>query len=303
MYPNNANALVNIRNFVRDAQRLGSTGVLTTSWDDDGESIINQAWMGVLFGAAASWQAGESSIEEFERAYPRVFHGDTAGHVETAERRLIAAHELLKANGLVDASDYLFWLDPWTREGQFTAAKIRPIARQLRLLAEDAIEHVARARAAGALREPDALDAIELGARRMDLIGMKFQFTDEIVEMYGTAYAKTRDSAAARTVRWYELADISGINGRLQDLRDGYTLTRELYERAWRAENRPYWLQNVLAHYDLSTQLWVDRADRMWQARQLWARTRGLPPPSEIGIPEAAAGAATSRPSSAERAP
>jgi hypothetical protein len=158
---------------------------------------------------------------------------------------------------------------------------------------------VARARVSGATREPEVLDAMALGARRLDLIGLKFQFADEVVRLYDRAYATSRDSARSRSLQWYDLADITGINGRLQDLRDVYTLNRELYERAWRAENRPYWLQNVLARYDLATHLWLSRADQMTRARQQWARTRTLPAASEIGFPLPAIAPATARPSSA----
>jgi hypothetical protein len=285
LYPNYGIALPNIRDFARDAQRLGSTGLLTTTWDDFGEQLFAQTWMGVLFGAAAAWQPATADVDAFLAAYPRVFHGDTSGHVRAAEQRLLAAHDLLGRTGLSQNHEYLFWLDPWTPDGQLASARLLPVVRELRLRAEEAIEEVAAARAAGATREPEALDAIELGARRLDFLGMKFQFADEVTRIYARVYAISRDSAQQRTLQWYDLADITGINGRLQDLRDGYTLTRELHERAWRAENRPYWLQNVLARYDLSTQLWLQRADQMQRARQEWARTRRLPPASEIGIP------------------
>jgi hypothetical protein len=284
VYPNYDNALRNIRDFVAAGQRLGSTGMLNTSWDDDGEAIFAQTWMAVIMGGAAAWQHGAVDIDAFLRAYPRVFHGDTAGHVERAERRLSEAHVLLKTTGLGDASNYLFWLDPWSGEGRLASPKILPIARQLRLLAEEAIEHVAMARHSGATLEPAALDAIELGARRMDVIGMKFQFADQIARMYDRAYRTSRDSATAGTLRWYDLADVTGINGRLQDMRDMYTLTRELYEAAWLRENRPYWLQNVLARYDLATQTWLQRTDAMIQVRQQWARDKTMPAAAAIGF-------------------
>jgi hypothetical protein len=295
VYPNYSTALPNIRNFARDGQRLGATGILTTTWDDFGEQLFAQTWTGVLFGAAAGWQTGESSIEEFLRLYPRVFHGDSSAHVRLAEERLIAAHDLVASAGLSPNTEYLFWLDPWSVDGQLTSARLLPIARELRLLAEEAIEHVIVARRGGAQREPAALDAIELGARRMDLIGMKFQFADEAVRLYDRAYTTSRDSARQKTLQWYDLADITGINGRLQDLRDVYTLNRELYERAWLLENRPFWLQNVLARYDLATQLWLQRADRMQHARQRWARHRTLPPAAEIGFPVPAPDSAAAR--------
>jgi hypothetical protein len=299
LYPNYAIALPNIRDFARDAKRLGSTGLLTTTWDDFGEQLFAQTWTGVLFGAAAAWEPGEASVADFLRAYPRTFHGDTSGHVQAAEERLMAAHRLLAGAGVAQNHEYLFWVDPWSPDGQLAGAQLLPVARDLRLLAEEAIEHVARARVSGATREPEVLDAMALGARRLDLIGLKFQFADEVVRLYDRAYATSRDSARSRSLQWYDLADITGINGRLQDLRDVYTLNRELYERAWRAENRPYWLQNVLARYDLATQLWLSRADQMTRARQQWARTRTLPAASEIGFPLPTAAPATARPSSA----
>ncbi len=65
VYPNNNEALGNIRAFVRDGQKLGSTGMLNTVWNDDGEGIFDENWFGVLFGAAAGWQQGESSEAAF----------------------------------------------------------------------------------------------------------------------------------------------------------------------------------------------------------------------------------------------
>src|SRR6185503_17972085 len=112
VWPNYDAALPNIQGFIRDGQRFGSTGVLNTSWDDDGEAIFNQTWYGVLFGAAASWQPGESSIPEFQAAFGSVFHGDTTGAIDAAQRHLVAAHAALGRAKLGDASTALFWLDP-----------------------------------------------------------------------------------------------------------------------------------------------------------------------------------------------
>ncbi|AHG90566.1 Glycoside hydrolase, family 20, catalytic core [Gemmatirosa kalamazoonensis] len=285
VYPNNDVALQNIRAFVREGQKAGATGVLNTSWDDFGEGLFNQQWLGVIFGAAASWQAGDSDPAPALAAYARDFHGDTTGHVAEAERRLIAAHALLRTAGLGDASDRLFWVDPLSPEGQLVAARLLPVARDLRLAAEDAIEHVIAARRAGATREPDALDAIELGARRVDAIGLKFQLADDVQRIYARVYAMNRDTARARDLRWYDLADVTGINGRLQDLRDLFSQTRDLYEAAWLRENRPYWLRNVLARYDEATQLWVRRIDRLNDVRSRWARDHTMPPGDSLGIP------------------
>lgn len=294
VWPNFANALANIQGFVRDGQRLGATGVLNTTWDDDGEALFNDTWYAVLFGAAAGWQPGESSIEQFQRDFGRVFHGDTTGLIDQAQRQLIAAHTLLQKQGVGDANDYLFWLDPYSSDGVVTAQRIRPALHDLRVLAESALVAIDEARRRQpALRESDALDDMALGARRVDFIGMKFQFADEIAAMYARA-AAADTSREGRVNAGRELSDIAGVNGRMQDLRDGYTLTKALYEQAWGRENRPYWLGNVLARYDQATQLWLDRIDRITQARRDWNRTRRLPPADSLGIPTVSGGIAAS---------
>ena len=290
VYPNNDVALRNIQAFVRDGQRLGATGMLNTNWDDDGEGIFNQVWYGVLFGAAAAWQSGEASIPQFAASFGLQFHGDPSGRIDLAQLKLTQAQALLAKSGPGEATTQLYWLDPYTPEGQVAAQKMRGVARDVRVLAESALVLTAQARNAlrgkegqlGALRERDALDAVEMGARRIDFIGMKFELADEIVRHYAAAL----DSVAKRANPSHDLAEIaSQINSRTQDLRDGYVLGRELYERSWKAENRPYWLGNVTNRFDLAAQAWIRRIDQFNQVRAQYARTRRLPSLEELGLP------------------
>ena len=107
----------NIRGFVRDGQKLGSTGELNTVWNDDGEGIFDENWFGVLFGAAAGWQAGESSEDAFTDSYGLAFHRDSTGKISQAQRELMAAHALFAKAELGDAKDSYFWVDPFSRGG------------------------------------------------------------------------------------------------------------------------------------------------------------------------------------------
>jgi len=281
-YPDNNTALKNIQGFVRDGQKLGASGMLNTSWGDDGEEIFNQTWYGVLFGAAASWQKGESSIPDYQRSFGVQFHGDTTGKIDAAQVHLMAAHAALSKAGAGNGHDFLYWVDPYSPEGMELGKKVRIAAPELRVHAESASVLIAQARRLQPqLREQDALDAMDMGARRLDLIGMKFQFAEEMVK----AYAAAADPARTTPVTWIDLADISGINGRLQSMREAYVLGRELYEKSWRAENRPYWIHNVLARYDSAIQLWWNRSQMADAARREFSRTRKVPPPERMGIP------------------
>ena len=284
VYPDSNIGLVNIQHFVRDGQRLGAKGMLNTVWNDDGEGIFDEDWYGVLFGAAASWQPGESSVPQFQGSYGAVFHGDLSGKVDQAQAQVMAAQKLLTDNGFRSgASNALFWEDPWSPPGQEDSAKLLPILKELRLDAENAITLIDQARAANPLREQETLDALALGARRIDFIGMKFQFADEIAHAYADAYSQQDVTPHARVVS--DLAQISNANGRCQDLRDGYTLTRELFQEAWLRDNRPYWLQNVLAQYDMGIQLWITRSREFDSLRAQFSKTHKLPKAEEIGVP------------------
>ena len=291
LYPNNNEALGNIRAFVRDGQKLGSKGMLNTVWNDDGEGLFDQDWFGVLFGATASWQPGEANEAAFSSSYGLAFHGDSTGKIDQAQQALMAAHALLKSTGLGDARDSYFWVDPFSPPGQLLAARFRPIESQLRLDAERAITLLAEARAAGKLENPEAPDALELGARRIDFVGLKFQAADDCVSLYdqARALAATGDKAKFGEVSNL-LHTIGSNNGRMQDIRDGYTLLGELYKQAWLRDNRLYWLQTNLDRYDQSAQTWIARSDK-WQTTviQQWHDSHTLPSAEEAGLPAAGA--------------
>jgi hypothetical protein len=136
------------------------------------------------------------------------------------------------------------------------------------------------------LRETAAIDALELGARRMDFIGLKFQLTEEIAEGYQRAYAmqNTKDRKQRMDVS-RELSDINGVNGRIRDIIDTYSLLRDLYEQAWYRSNRAYALRPVLEHYDYAVGVWEARSERVRSAQRQWTDTHTLPPATDLGLP------------------
>jgi hexosaminidase len=309
VYPNNTSALLNIQRFTADGQRLGSTGQLNTIWNDDGEGLFNQDWYGILFGAAAAWQKGESSIPTFEDSYAQVFHGDATGDLNEAQKEMMLAHAVLKDQAKEgDGGNSIFWLDPMSKDGLRIGTAVLPFAHDLRLHAERALTLISQARAAApalaadanasslppeaypsaptSLREADAIDALELGARRMDLIGLKFQLSNEIAEIYQRAYAlqNTTDKEQRDEVS-RDLSDINGVNGRLHDIIDGYSLMRDLYQQAWYRSNRAYGLRPVLEHYDYTIGIWYERSDKLRSAQRQWSDTHTLPSAADLGLP------------------
>jgi hypothetical protein len=285
VYPNYQQGLSNIQQFTSQGQQLGATGQLNTIWNDDGETLADNNWYGILFGAEAAWHKGEAAIPDFETSYGANFHGDLTGKIDQAQKELMLASQLLSDPPLkAGESDAIFWVDPWSGRGQRDAALIRPVATQIRLHAERAIVLVAEARnASPALRETDALDALDLGARRVDFIGRKFQISDEIAIRYAAALelqnsSKTEDRAEATR----QLAE---IRWRMRDMSENYALLRDLYQAAWLKSNRAYFLSNNLVPYDSAVQLWHQRIDQVKEAGGQWLDAGDLPPASSLGIP------------------
>ncbi len=305
VYPNYNNGLSNIQVFTAEGQNAGATGQLNTLWNDDGEALASNDWYGILFGAAAAWQRGESSIPQFQQSYGQVFHGDMTGKLNQAQQEIMAAHDLLKQSALKsDGSDLLFWSDPFAKDNQKNVTNVRPVLHDLRMHAEKALDLIAQARAAypateltvysptnqlpsnpTTLRETDAIDALELGARRLDFIGLKFQLADEMSQAYTRALSdsiSTDKTVRSQTSR--ELGDINGVNGRIQDIKDGYSLIRDLYQQLWLRTNRPYGLRPVLEHYDYTIGLWLARMDKARTAQRTWDNSRSLPSATDTGL-------------------
>jgi len=285
VYPAAKTALWNIQGFIRDGQRLGSTGALTTVWNDDGEGLFNMDWYGVLFGAVAAWQPGESSIADYQDAYGQVFHLDPTGKINEAEKELMAAQEALAGAKTGLNSDNVFWIDPWSAQGQDVSAKIQPVAQDLRIHAERAIVLLAQVRQSDpGLRETDALIAMDLGARRLDLIGLKFELAQEIASSYAQALAQQHDKTK-NTVTGNLLEEISSNNGRCQDLRDAFSAIKGEYSQVWMSENRPYWLNNVTVRYDLEIEKWERRGNLFQTGIRDWQNGKDLPSPASLGLP------------------
>jgi hypothetical protein len=280
IWPDLDSAFVNIRNFVRDGQKHQAIGTLNTTWNDDGESLVDMAWPALVFGAAASWQAGESNLDDFKNSYDWAFYRNPEDRTfaEVLEN-LDRANSLLGALKLDNASNELFWSDPFSQAGANMAAQALPAAHDLRVSAERAAESLMLNRSKARLHS-EALDDMLLAASHLDTLGLKIQFTSEISRFYWDAYQNQTDRTRAQN----DLDEIVDINGRLQSLRDAITQLREMYAEGWGRENHRYWLDNVLIRYaNLAAEVQakivaVQAAERQYQS----ANT--LPPPEQLGF-------------------
>jgi hypothetical protein len=280
VWPNLDAGFVNIRNFVRDGQKLGAMGMLNTTWNDDGESLYAMAWPTLIFGAAAAWQPGESDVDQFKDAYDWAFYRnprDTA--FRDAINNLDRGHQALAKLHVETETDDLFWIDPFTPEGAKTMQKLAPAAPEMRLGAEHALESLYRDRAQAHANQ-DTLADMTLAAWRWDALGIKAEFTQEINNFYWDAFQNQTDADRVGN----DLEEITSINARLEDLRDATTRLSQMYREAWLREYSPYWLANVLVRYDTLAREFQAKIVAVRQARRQYDATKTLAQPQELGF-------------------
>jgi hexosaminidase len=280
LWPDLDAGYVNIRNFVRDGQHLGAMGMLNTTWNDDGEAIYGMAWPTLVYGAAAGWQSGESSIDQFKNAYDWAFYrnGNDATFRDALEN-LDHGHQALAKAKIENETDDLFWIDPFTPEGAKIMQKLTAAAPEMRLGAEHALESLHRNRAK-AHSNQDTLADMTLAAWRWDALGMKAEFTQEINKFYWDAFLNPADEERVGS----DLEEITSINARLEDLRDATTRLSEMYREAYLREYGPYWLDNVLVRYDDLAREFQKKIIAVRQARRQYDATKTLTQPQELGF-------------------
>ncbi len=279
LWPNLDVGYVNIRNFVRDGQKLGAIGMLNTTWNDDGEAIYGMAWPTLVFGAAAGWQAGESDVDQFKNSYDWAFYRNGDATFRDALENLDRGHQVLAAIKVDTETDDLFWADPFTPGGAALMQKILPAARDMRLGAEHALESLYRSRDKAHANQSTLADVM-LGAWRWDALGMKAQFTQEISHFYWDAFQNQTDAERVGN----DLEEITAINARLEDLRDMTTRLSEMYRQAWLREYNPFWLDNVLVRYQMLAREFQSKIVAVRQARRQYEATKSLTPPQDLGF-------------------
>jgi hypothetical protein len=268
IFPDYKVALANIRQFVNDGKELGATGVLNTTWMDDGESMVNFTWYGLSYGAAHSWQKTVDD-QQFNDSWDWTFYRADDHHFVGEVKSLSGIHDMLRQAIHTDGNDSLTWRDPLTPEGQAFYLRLEPAAHQIRLTSEDVIDdlltnsHLAR-------RHADLLGYTEFAARRFDFLGQKALYVKYIADLYSQAQAQSTQRDAVHH-------DLGRIHELVEDMGHQTTLLRGMYQKLWLGENQPYFLGNILARYDQESGRWEKASNQIRQNRAIYDR-HALPP-------------------------
>ncbi|HKE58911.1 MAG TPA: family 20 glycosylhydrolase, partial [Pyrinomonadaceae bacterium] len=275
IFPNVDTSTKNIVNFVRDGQAAGALGMLNTTWDDDGESLFEMGWYGIVLGAAASWQNNVVELKDFDADFDWAFFRNDGDQFVRVIHALGSVNTLL-ATGSTDAA---FWRDPFTAQFQTDARASAEKIRQMRLQVEGAQELLLRD-GQKARRNQSMIPALVFAAQRFDHLGRRAQVVEALSNEYWNAYLNLGDRTKARRMRRYTGA----IYNQLREMAEDLAQLRAAYRERWLAENRPYWLDSVLARYDEAISIWLNKSRALQDAMLVYERTSILPNPEEFGL-------------------
>jgi hexosaminidase len=279
VYPDFNAGFMNIRNLTRDGQTYHAMGLLNTEWKDLGEELGGMDWPGLVFGAACGWQQGESSVKQFQDSYDWAFYRNGDHTFEDILTKLAATNTLLDGVNMDATHVSYFWADPFSKLGVEEASTAAPVVQQFRVDAEEAWESLLDNGVKARLHASTLPDLI-LGAQRLDTLGLKFEYTQEMNQLYWNAYMHMANRHQVER----DLLGISAVNGRTEDLREKAMQLRTMYARQWRAENRSAWLGDVLVRYDALAATMQDQISRMNEIQDEFSREGILPPPEDAGF-------------------
>ena len=260
--PNFYRSFDTIDSYLAAGRSHGALGMIDTLWADDIAVLMRPAFPGLCYGASSAWQAQPLDRKSFFSDYARIMYpaaeAESAAGLDAVGRSEV---ELAKAFGgehpdWEETSPY-FWDDPLTPAHLQRAVARRENFRQTRLLAEDAIEHLARAIQMGA--DADTLSDLLLEARMLDYAGMKNLYAAEMADFWRESGAHPKSAE----LKFFLVDETSTHDhSRIQDLMDTGGNLQQAFRTAWLASYTPYRLGTVMGKWDAEFQYWWRLARR-----------------------------------------
>lgn len=281
IFPDLDNALVNIHSFVRDGQKYGAMGMLNTTWDDDGETLFEHTWYGVVYSAACAWQPGAAAPERFGASFDWAFYGRSGQPTLSQAIRLLGHAPTLL--GRPQTTDSLFWEDPFAGQSSWRVPQLLRRAAQLQQAAAMALDLIARSRPT-VKRQRGNLEAVAFAARRYRWLANKLLVAERVARRYNELYEGDRSARLASQPK--VIRELERLASALRQLRDGLAALKEEYTTLWLRECRPAYLPNILARYDNLIASLEAKAQQLQQAQTTYRSSGVLPEPAALGFPE-----------------
>ena len=262
----------NIQKFVDVGLRFGTTGMLNTGWEDDGESVHGYTWHAIAWGAECAWNGGKTDYKDFNQRIGAVLFGGQNNGTTFAEA-IDAIAELQSKHGLV--FNNVFWERDFVPRQ--TPRTVESRAKQILELAQRVIRLLETVKAQATVNA-ELLDSFLLGARRMELIGTRMLDGLEVSERYEQASAFNVTDPAQKKKALDELTTIATL---IDKNRQRHRAIQAEFVRIWNNESKLYALDWTTKRYD-ELDAWFGELQQKVQEVQKAVSEGG----AETGLPD-----------------
>jgi hypothetical protein len=256
-----------------DARQYNSLGLLLTLWMDDAQVSTRMSLPGVTFGISLSWQSAALEPGKFFSQYVSlIYPAAVAKEVAPALRDLWDAEQRLQ-RVLGYSTMRMFWADPLSSARLQHSQAHQEDLHQVRLLAEDAQEHLHRAMELQC--DPETLGSLLLGSEMLDYAGMKSLYATELADYW----QQMGTHPTRRQVDLYIVTEMcEEDHSHIADLLDRIDELRDPYRTAWLEEYTPYRLRGALEKWDAEYQYWYRMQRRLRHFADNFREGDALPP-------------------------
>jgi hypothetical protein len=238
IFPNFRVAEINIRNYIRDGYKLGATGVLNTTWDDDGLTLFENNWWPLVYGAENSWNPTDVETHDYASlriSYDKIFFGASRQSVLSWMHAFSGLHQSAVRGMLTDGrmmEPVMLFYPEYVEDAQLQVNS--DVLGRI-----DSLEMLLPALEKEVVRNREVLDYLKFALAEARFTANKNIFRVQLYKyIKGTGDALPADHLKS-TLKWL--------------IRESERL-KEGYVRLWSLENRNWWLDRNLAPWDRLTE-------------------------------------------------
>lgn len=244
LFPDYAQALPNIRKFIKEGVEKGTMGVLNTVWDEGGLHSFDGDWYGVAYGADQSWNPNNQSIEAFDTRLARGVYGSSGGELFKAIHKLTEMGEIQAIDNM---SKIIFWKEIIPERGKYNRYSLADWEEVYEACLE--VDSILQNKTAKYYtREYKAVEIVSDEYKYLSKAKLKLA---EASLLYAQA-CRIQFENRAEASRLLEKVKLNVV-----ECRNDLAKLQNNFDAIWKSENRDYWnnfemdpFNRVLADYD-----------------------------------------------------
>lgn len=238
LFPDYAQALPNIRKFIKEGSLKEAIGTLNTVWDDGGLHSFDRDWYGVAYGADHAWNPNDEPVDQFDSRLSKGVYQSSSGELFDAIHKLTRMCDI---EAIDNMNEIVFWKRIIPERGKYNRYSLSDWEEVYQVCLEvDSLLSIPTAK--NYIREYKALSIVSdeykyLARARLQLAEAALSYARAIDHQY-----QNRDEAKLLLDKVY--AAITGCRNELANV-------QKKFDAIWKSENQDYWNDFAMDPFNL----------------------------------------------------